>query len=516
MNDWVTTNWVIFPVHVIAWFFLVYFTALFVFYFLINAISSGVLIWKTSQAENYGQESIDRVNAAAEAISVLVPAYNESATITASVHSLLKLDYPEYEIIVVNDGSKDETLNILIQDFDLVVVSQEPLHTLPTQPVRAVYQSVKYSNLRIVDKVNGGKADALNAGITFAEHGFFCCIDADSILHPHSLTKLMQPFLEDEKTVACGGTVYVVNGCSVKDGALTQVGLTQNIFALFQIVEYLRTLLFGRLGWASFNSLLIISGAFGLFRKDKVLTVGGYAHGTIGEDMELVVRLHRVMRQQKEPYRIAFVPDPLCWTEVPEDWQTLKNQRVRWQRGLCESVIANRELLFNLRGGAAAWIALPFMLFFELFGPIIEVLGYVFVAGMLVTDVIQPFFAFVLFCISVFLCTLTTINAILVQEVLYGIYRKPWYIFLLVMLAIMENFGYHQLTTYWRIVGLWRWFRGRKSVWGEMRRTGQWDKSYSRHEHDQTFDLMLAQDRDAARSDIERFDPSRFAGRVVG
>lgn len=510
MLDWLTLA----LSFVSAWFFLVYFTTLFFLYFLINMVSGFVLLWQQMKqdrafadsrrfmqlelekiAREYAEEHENIIESKSlqyreilPPVSILVPAYNESATIVASVYSLLKLEYDTYEIIVVNDGSKDDTLHILLYEFEAVPVEDKPCQTLMSQAVRTVYRSSLLPNLRIIDKVNGGKADAVNVGINFSEYEYFCCIDADSILHPMSLKKLIRPFIDDSSTIACGGTVHVINGCEVRDGVITKVGLTSNWLALFQIVEYMRTLLFGRLSWASFNSLLIISGAFGMFRKDKVLEAGGYMHGTIGEDMELVVRLHRIMRQRKEKYRIAFVPEPLCWTEVPEDWQTLKNQRVRWQRGLCESIVANRELLFKIRGGATAWTALPFMLVFELLGPIIEVLGYIFIVLLIVFNIISPLFALILFIVPIFVGTLITVNAIVVQELLYQIYRNPRYILLMVGLAVLENFGYRQINMYWRIIGLWRWFRGRKSVWGEMRRTATWDKN-KKHYPQQPFIL---------------------------
>jgi cellulose synthase/poly-beta-1,6-N-acetylglucosamine synthase-like glycosyltransferase len=527
-----------------AWFFLLYFSSLFVLYFLINMTSSFVLLWKTLQEqrkynvtrqkksflettdnpESNNTEILERIS---PPISLLVPAYNEAITITASVYSLLNLVYEEYEVIVVNDGSKDTTLEILLHEFEAVPANDLPLNILMTQTIRGVYRSQLFPNLRIVDKYNGGKADALNAGINFAHYDYFCCIDADSILHPLSLQKLIQPFVEDATTIACGGTVHVINGCEVRDGMITKVGIARNWLAMFQIVEYMRTLLFGRLSWASFNSLLIISGAFGMFRKDKVIAAGGYLHGTIGEDMELVVRLHRIMMQRKEKYRIVFVPEPLCWTEVPEDLRTLKSQRVRWQRGLCESIAANRELLFRIRGGSTAWVSLPFMLLFELIGPLVEALGYIFIAFLMLNGVVSPFFAFVLFLVPVCLGTIITLNSILVQEILYQIYRNPRYIALMLGLAIVENFGYRQLNMYWRIIGLWKWFRGRASVWGDMKRSAAWDKNV-KHAETPLSSVPVPDNSEQTSSAPQHFNPHldlhfdvhfdtpRLSGRVLG
>lgn len=258
-------------------------------------------------------------------ISLLVPAYNEEATITASVQSMFQLTYSDFEIIVINDGSKDGTLEVLKREFSLLPFPEAPREGLPTKPVRGVYRSLKYPNLRVIDKENGGKADSLNAGINAARHPLFCGVDADSILARNSLQLVAKPFLNHPETVASGGTVRVANGCEVADGFLTKVGLPTNLWALFQVVEYLRAFLFGRLGWSKLNAMLIISGAFGLFKTDVVIEAGGYRANTIGEDMELVVRIHRYLRQQGRPYRIEFVPEPVCWTEAPEDHKTLKN-----------------------------------------------------------------------------------------------------------------------------------------------------------------------------------------------
>lgn len=309
-------------------------------------------------------------------ISIIVPAYNEMTTIASSVRSLLQLNYSEYEIIVVNDGSKDRTIDVLRQEFALIPFPEAYNHQLRTKPVRAIYHSAKHANVRVIDKENGGKADSLNAGINLSIYPLFCCIDADSILQRDSLRRVVQPFLNDHRTIACGGTVRIANGCRVENGLLTKVGLPSNVLALFQIVEYLRAFLFGRLGWSPMNAMLIISGAFGLFHKDSVVTVGGYRSDTIGEDMELVIRLHHHFRLSGQPYRITFVPDPVCWTEAPEDLRTLKNQRIRWQRGLCDSLMDHVELCCHSKGGTVGWLAFPFMALFEWIGPAIEVFGY--------------------------------------------------------------------------------------------------------------------------------------------
>ena len=271
-------------------------------------------------------------------ISLLVPAYNEEATIRTSIRSMLQLEYPDFELVVINDGSPDRTMDVLVREFGLVPYPGAVRIALPHASVRGIYRSTRHPNLRVIDKDNGGKADALNAGINLARHGLFCAVDADSILQRDSLLRLVRPFLDDGRTVAAGGTVRIANGSRVRGGYLEQAGIPRNWLARFQIVEYLRAFLFGRLGWTSMNAVLIISGAFGLFDRRRVVDAGGYRHDTIGEDMELVVRLHRYHRERSIPYRITYVPDPVCWTEAPEDIGTLGRQRSRWQRGLSESL----------------------------------------------------------------------------------------------------------------------------------------------------------------------------------
>ena len=405
-------------------------------------------------------------------ISILVPAYNEEATITAAIRSMFQLTYSDFEIIVINDGSKDSTLDVLKREFFLLPFPHAPRDGLATKPVRGVYRSVHYPNLRVIDKENGGKADSLNAGINASRHPLFCGVDADSILARDSLQRVAKPFLNDSRTVATGGTVRVANGCEVSDGFLTRVELPTNIWALFQVVEYLRAFLFGRLGWSQLNAMLIISGAFGLFRTDVVTAVGGYRSNTIGEDMELVVRIHRMLRKQRKSYRIEFVPEPVCWTEAPEDFKTLKNQRIRWQRGLSESLSSNWGLMFSRNGGAPGWLAFPFMVLFEWLGPVVELGGYLFMAYAYAFGLVswEAFSAFLMMAIG--LGILLSASGLLLEEISFHMYPGFRHLATLALVVVLENFGYRQLNSWWRLVGLYRWATQRESSWGEMKRKG--------------------------------------------
>jgi cellulose synthase/poly-beta-1,6-N-acetylglucosamine synthase-like glycosyltransferase len=407
-------------------------------------------------------------------VSLLVPAYNEAKTIAASVRSQLQLTYHEFEIIVINDGSTDETLAELTREFDLIPFPEAYWHKIPTRPVRGIWRSTRYPNLRVIDKENGGKADALNAGINASRFPLFCAVDADSVMQRESLQLIAQPFIEDSRTIAAGGTIRVVNGCEVSGGFLGFVGLPKKLLPMMQIVEYLRAFLFGRLGWSSLNAMLVISGAFGLFRKSSVIEVGGYRTDTVGEDMELVMRLHRTYRKRRIPYRIVYVPNPVCWTEVPESLRVLKSQRSRWQRGLAESLMMNLGLLFSWRGGWVGWFAFPFTLVFEWLGPIIELSGYIFmIVGFWLGVISVPaFLAFTLAAIA--LGILQSTSALLLEEMSFHLYPQPRQVFILFLVAVLENFGYRQLTLIWRLGGLARWMLGSKPKWGAMTRTAHW------------------------------------------
>lgn len=458
----------------LEWFFLAYFVLLNAGYILLNVLAVPTLRRKISLRP---VQDLPAVYSGFEPpVSLLVPAYNEEATIASSVRSLLQLDYPEIEIVVVNDGSTDGTLAALRAAFDLEPFPEACWRKLPTRPVRAVYRSRSIPNLRVIDKDNGGKADALNAGINASRHPLFCAVDADSILARDSLRLVVEPFLDDPTTIATGGTVRIANGCTVSAGHLERVELPGNALALLQIVEYLRAFLFGRVGWATINAVLIVSGAFGVFRKDAVVEVGGYRADTIGEDMELIVRLHRVMRARGRPYAIHFVPDPICWTEVPESLAVLKGQRIRWQRGLAESLHRNVGLLKSRGGGTAGLLAFPFFLVFECYGPLIEVAGYVFMAAMFVLGQVSgtAFIAFLLLAFS--LGFLLSVSALLLEEISFHLYPRFSQMGLLIVVAIFENLGYRQLVTFWRLVGLARWLRGARSTWGTMTRKGSWQR----------------------------------------
>lgn len=404
-------------------------------------------------------------------IAVLVPAYNEAAGIADSVRSLLALDYPRIEVVVVNDGSADQTLQRLTEAFGLRRVRRPTPPYLAHRQVRGVYAPRTRLPLLVIDKENGGKADSLNAGINFCSAQLVCSVDADSILEQDALAKAAMPFIEDPvRTVATGGMVRIANGCQITSGRVTGVHLPRSRLAMFQVIEYLRVFFGARIGWTGLNALLIVSGAFGLFQRDAVIGVGGYRTDTVGEDMELVVRLHRACRRARRPYRIVYVPDPVCWTEAPETARILRRQRRRWQRGSLETLLFHWPMLLNPRYRAVGLVALPALLVFEILGPVLELSGYVVTTVGFLLGLLSPV-AFVLFLALAGLYGLiVTLGAAVLEDA--TVHRHPHWSDLrrIVLYAVGENFGYRQLGHLWRIEGIWQLVR--KSEWGAMERKG--------------------------------------------
>jgi cellulose synthase/poly-beta-1,6-N-acetylglucosamine synthase-like glycosyltransferase len=404
-------------------------------------------------------------------ISLVAPAYNEEATIAESVRSLLLLNYPQFEVIVVNDGSKDQTLNVAVRTFDLVRAPSSHSEPLGTRPVRGVFRSLANRDLVVIDKENGGKADAINAGLNVARYPLVCVIDADSLLEEHALTRAVLPFIEDPSTIAAGGIVRIANGCGVQRGRVTEVRLPPSALATFQVVEYLRAFLAGRVAQSEMNLLLIISGAFGLFRRDAVIAAGGFRHDTIGEDMELVTRLHRHYQERREPYRIVFQPDPVCWTEVPESRTVLARQRNRWQRGTLQVLSYHWKMLFNPRYGLVGLVSMPYYLIFEAVGPVIEIAGVLVTLLAVAFGLLNAEIAWMLFLAAVVYGTMISLTSVILEEISFRRYLRVRDLLRMVWYGTIESFGYRQLSTWWRMRGVVDFLRG-KRAWGAMTRKG--------------------------------------------
>jgi cellulose synthase/poly-beta-1,6-N-acetylglucosamine synthase-like glycosyltransferase len=403
-------------------------------------------------------------------VSVVVPAYNEEATITESVRSFLTLHYPLHEVIVVNDGSSDGTLEVLMQEFGLYESDQPMRMQLETAPLRGIYTSPT-ERLIVVDKENGGKSDALNAGICAASYPLVCCMDADIILEEDALLRVARPMIESGSVAAVGGIIRVANGCEFEKGRLVKVKTPRKPLPNFQIVEYLRAFIAVRTAWSRLNCLLIISGAFGMFRRRDLILAGGYSSDTVGEDMELTTRMHRVLRENDRKYKISFVPDPIAWTEVPDTLRVLGRQRDRWHRGLIDTLVRHRRMLFNPRYGPVGLIAMPYFFIFEFLGPVIELLGYAaFVAGVALGVINGPF-ALAFFLAAVGLGVLLSTAAVFLEELRLERYPRWWDLVKLTLYGVLENFGYRQLNTLWRAMAIVSFLRNNTN-WGAMERKG--------------------------------------------
>lgn len=411
-------------------------------------------------------------------ISIIAPAYNEEKTIIESSSSLLNLKYPDYELVIVNDGSKDGTLKKLIDTYGLL--RSDFFHTprLKHKRIRGIYINPIMPRLIVVDKENGGKADSLNAGINIASKEYFCGIDADSLLESDALLKLASLTLDSGiETPAMGGNVFPINGCTVDRGKLEDIRLPANPVARLQTIEYLRAFMCGRLGWSQINNLMIISGAFGLFRKERVISIGGYLTAnerfkkdTVGEDMELVVRIARMMRERKQKYVIGYAYNANCWTEVPEDLKTLHRQRDRWHRGLIDILYFHRQLLFNPKYGQMGMIAMPYFLIFELVGPLFEIQGYMMVAAAMVFGLMSEKLALLLFISTIFMGIFISLSAIIISERNSSYFSYKDTVSMLVM-AFLENFGPRQVFSFWRVLGFFSAMRT-TGGWGKMERKG--------------------------------------------
>jgi len=405
-------------------------------------------------------------------ISILVPAYNEEKTIVESIRSLLALHYPDFEVIVVNDGSKDHTMNVLIEAFELDRVRRVHPQSAPCKTIRAICASRRHPNLTVVDKENGGKSDALNAGLNLSRCPLVCMVDADSMLEPDSLLRMVRPFILDpELTVAVGGKIRIANGCEVRGGQVVKARIPSTFLPLMQTVEYIRAFQMARLSWSRVQSVVILSGAFCLYKRSPTLKVGGLSHGTVGEDMELTVKLHRYFLESRIPYRVRYLPDPVCWTEAPSTLKILKSQRTRWARGMLEVLSKHRDMILSPRYKMPGILGLGYFFFFDAIGPIIEFLGFIIIPtcwlfGVLNTPFLLAYLG-MLFMFGVFV----SVGCLFLEEVTSKDETSPRDLLYLTLCAVVENFGYRQLNSLWRIRAMVQFIR-KKQGWGTMVRTG--------------------------------------------
>jgi len=442
---------------------------------LVSVVQLIVAAWVFATRIKPARQSIDlwsRYEDLCPPVSVIAPAFNEELSIVDSVRALLALEYPDHEVIVVNDGSKDATLARLVEAFGLEPVTREQSVVLQHTRVRDTYASRSYPNLLVVDKENGRKADAANAGIGFAQKPLVCVIDADSIIEPDGLLRATEPFMSDDGSlVAVGGAIRIANGCKIRGGHIEQVGVSPRWLPRFQAIEYMRAFITARVANAHGGVLTLISGAFGIFKRSVLVEIGGYRHDTVGEDLELVVRIHRHMRENKRPYRIAFVPDIVCWTEAPETLAGIRNQRTRWEQGGLETLWHHRRMMMNPRYGRIGMLALPVTFVEDVLGPPLELIGYLVVPVCWALGILAPGLALAFFCLTFVFGTALSIGTLALEE--QQLHRTPNAADLsrLALAAVVENFGYRQVNLVFRLRGIWRYLR-KDTQWAAVPRRG--------------------------------------------
>lgn len=411
----------------------------------------------------------------APGISIIAPAYNESKTIVDNINALLSLHYGIFEVIVVNDGSKDDSLEKVIKEYELEKVDFAVNYRLKTKEIRAIYKSTNkaYRFLTVIDKENGGKADSLNTGLNISQYDYFVAIDVDSVIEPDALLKMIKPFLEstDKKVIATGGAIYIANSCRIENGQIIDIEVPRNMLARFQVLEYTRAFLMGRIAWSRLNGLLLISGALGLFDKNVAINCGGYYSQTVGEDMELVVRMRRYMYDRKEKHSVRYIPDPLCWTEVPTTLRMLGRQRNRWTRGCMDTLWIHRKLFFNPKYGRLGMVGYPFWFFFEWLAPIIEFAGFCYMIVLIIFGSINGYFFLFLFAFAYLFSVAFSFYSILYEEFTYHRYRRVEQIYRLFFTSLIEPLSYHFLNVWWALTGNISFLKGEKN-WGAMDRKG--------------------------------------------
>lgn len=402
-------------------------------------------------------------------ISIIVPAYNEAETIVDNIRSLLLLHYPEFEVIVVNDGSTDETMARIKAGLGVTEVNRAWHMEVPTEKVRAVYGCVKFPRLLVVDKDNGGKADALNAGINLSRFPLFCAVDADSLLDHDSLLQVMRPFVEEpEQMVAVGGRLCIVNGCKVNSGQVVEVQLPKQVFPLLQSIEYIRAFLVARLAWSRLNAMLIISGAFGLFKRSAAISVGGYSRDTVGEDMEIVVKMHRHFIENRQDYQMRYVPDSVCWTQAPDSYRVLGTQRCRWQRGLLQTMWKHRGMIMNPSYGRVGMLGMGYFFFMDVVAPLIEFFGYIIIPLTWYYERVSTEFFVAYAALTVTYGVFISTGSLLLEMLVTKTVRARD-LAMLTLCAVVENFGYRQWNNWWRLQGFWQAL-AKRTDWGSMPR----------------------------------------------
>ncbi len=458
-------------------FFLIYACALFGLYIFIAIYSSLELRFYMNKNKNVDYKmmlSFERL----PSVSVIAPAYNEEKTIIENIRCLLSIYYPKLEVIIVNDGSTDNSLPKIIEHYDLVKVDIAVNDRLATAPIRNIYKSRNsaFANLIVIDKENGGKGDSLNAGINVSNSRLFLAVDVDCIIEPYGVLRMVKPFIEEEGgkvVIASGGVVRIANSCEIKDGKVVKVNYPKSFWAKFQVLEYFRAFALGRMAWSRVNGLLIISGAFGMFDKERVIKAGGYDVHNVGEDLEMVVRLRRYMHEvEKVKYKVSFIPDPLCWTEVPSSFNNLARQRNRWTRGAIDTIFKHRKLFLNPKYGMMGLISYTYWVFFEWLAPLIEFAGLVYFGCLLIIGQVDPYIFLVLTLFVYLFSVMFSLFAIFFETYTFFKYKGLHYLRKVIWFALIEMFTFHPINMLFSLKGNFDFFfRKNKKGWGKMNRT---------------------------------------------
>jgi len=443
--------------------------------YLILTIFSAVSLRKYLRKNSYVDYNSIVASPMTPTLSLIAPAYNESKTIIDNIRTMLSLYYSNYEVIVINDGSTDDSLEKMIKAYELEKVNYYFDYRLPCKRIRGVYKSQNrsFKKLTVIDKVNGGKADSLNAGLNVSKNDLIVSIDADSIMEPDALLKLVKPFLEskDKRVIGAGGVIRIANSCEIAGGHIKKIHLPRKFLPRAQVMEYTRAFLMGRMAWSELDGLLLISGALGMFNREIVIQSGGYSTKTVGEDMELVVRIRRYMADNGNPYDVVYIPDPLCWTEVPEDIRSLARQRSRWTRGTLETLITHRSLFFNKKYKKLGLMGYPYWMVFEWLAPIIEFCGILWFIFLAVTGRLNwPFFLLLLGFVYFFAVSLS-IWSVLFEEITFHKYEKRRDVLKLIGVAFAEPLFYHPLVMLMNVKGNFDKIIG-KNTWGKAKRKG--------------------------------------------
>lgn len=468
-TGWIDTGIVIFN------YFILIFAASVMLSYLVLAIISAVSLKSYLRKNRFVNYSALLSLTDAPKVSLIAPAYNEGMTIKENVNSLLAINYNNFDVIVVNDGSKDDSISVLIDAFDLIISKKQYNEIIPTQDVKTIYISnnPSYAKLIVVDKKNGGKADALNTGINISENPYIVCIDVDCIMDKDVLLKLIKPFMEqsEKRVIATGGVIRIANSCIIKSGKLIEVNAPDNYLARIQVLEYLRAFILGRMAWAKMDGLLLISGAFGMFDREIVVNAGGYNTKTVGEDMELLVRMRRYMIDNKFKYAVQYIPDPLCWTEAPESFNILRKQRSRWTRGTFETLWIHRKMLFNPKYKILGLFSFPYWLLYEYWAPLIEFTGLIITLLFIYFGILSWPYFLVLFLFVYSFAIMFSILALYTEEATYRKYSTLKDLRKLGFITLLEPLIFHPFTVYSAIRGNWEKLRGSHG-WGDMTRKG--------------------------------------------